>query len=128
MADDRTMQHEWHEERRDWTLWFGLLGGAVAWSLHLIISYSLVLPICLFGGEILLHLVSLVLAAVCAAALFFAWKALRRSGQPMSAVLEGEGRREGFMALLGVVASALFLVAVIVAWVPVFFIGPCEVN
>ncbi|MDP9369755.1 MAG: hypothetical protein M3Q03_16045, partial [Chloroflexota bacterium] len=110
----------------DWSLWFGVLGAPVAWSLHLLVSYTLVSPVCFDGGIIALHLISLALAAVALAAGLVTLREWRRTRGRGQVDIHGTGSRRGFMALFGVLASVVFFVGLLMAWVPIFVVDPCE--
>ncbi len=110
----------------DWSLWFGVLGAPLAWSLHLLVSYTLVPPICWDGGIIALHLISLALAAVALAAGLIAWREWRQTRASGQEDIHGTGSRPGFMALFGVFASVIFFVGILLIWAPIFVVNPCE--
>lgn len=106
-------------------LWLGLLGGPLAWLAQLGVSYPLVPPSCAAGWGAAFHMVSLAAALVAAASGAVAWQSWRRlRGGP-----EARGarlQRQGFMALGGALASALFLATIVAQWLPVLFLSPCE--
>lgn len=110
------------DNRINWGLWFGILGGPIAWSLHLLICYPLVRPICQYGDILVLHAISLGLALTAVAAGVVAW---RRWHGNREQDVAGDGSRENFMALYGTLSGGLFAVAIIVAWVPIFLVNPC---
>ncbi len=123
-----TTRHEQIPEGADginWPLWFGVLGGPIAWSLHLIISYLLVRPVCWDGGLIALHIISLGLVLTALAAAAVSWRQWRSVRESADADMHGTGGRVGFMALFGILSGLLFAAATVVAWVPIFLIGPC---
>lgn len=123
-------------ERSAWLeakLWFGLLGGAAAWSAHLLASYPSVRVACAAGGEWLLHGITAVTALVAASATAVAWREWRAAGsdgglgsgvQPASTAGPDLGRVR-FMAGLGTLLSLLFFVVTVVEGLPVFFADPC---
>jgi hypothetical protein len=109
-----------------WTTWFSILGAPLAWSLQLLINASLSAHGC-YPHDVPLavplwgHLdaaaagVEAVAAAVCFAAGFAAWLNWRRSrgekaGNAHHLVESGDGRTR-FMAMVGMMTSALFLIA-----------------
>ncbi|MBW3634144.1 MAG: hypothetical protein KY456_14055 [Chloroflexi bacterium] len=112
-------------ESINWPLWFGVLGGPIAWSLHLVISYLLVRPVCWDGGILALHLISLGLVLTALAAAAVSWRQWRSARDSADADMHGTGSRVGFMAVFGILSGVLFAVATVVAWVPIFLIGPC---
>jgi len=86
---------------------FGFLGGAVAWILHLGISYLLLPFVCGGGHEWVLHLLTAATAAMAGAATVLAWRARRRGG-----------RIQGFLALSGVLLSGFYLLLIVVEGLP----------
>ncbi|CAN5563530.1 hypothetical protein BH23CHL2_BH23CHL2_20000 [soil metagenome] len=111
--------------RRDRLLWFGVLGAPTAWSVHLGLSYFLVYILCGTGYTWLLHIVTLAMAVVAAAALYVA---LQQRG--VAAERDPERRddhwdRVQFMGRLGAWMSGLFGAAVIAGGIPIFFLDLC---
>ena len=122
-------------------LWFGLFGAPVVWSIQLMTNYALVAHGCfpateprstpLFGGLWTVALVvSLAALVVAVAALLVArrsWLATREEHHGgREALLEvGEGRTR-FMAYAGMLVSALFVLGVVMATIPLFILSPCR--
>lgn len=107
-------------------LWVAVLAAPVAWMLQLQIVYAMVQPACRSGRGMLLHAPTAVLLAVSVAAAWHAVRAWRSDG--FTPVQESDpclvGRRR-FMAVVGVMGSALFFLVIIAQWIPVMFIDPC---
>jgi hypothetical protein len=111
-------------------LWFGLLGGGAAWTLHLLLAYLAAEFGCVSGMDRhrllgissvawIILIGSVLLAAAAAAATWMAHRAhqrLQRHTGPRD--LDGYGP---FMASAGRSTSALFLLVILVQTVPVFF-------
>jgi putative membrane protein len=97
-------------------VWFGFLGGAVAWSLRLLVSYPLVPTVCETGWTWLQH----------AIALLFAWRAAREGRGQAD---RGEGglpaRRAHFMGVSGVLLNAIFLLAILLEGSSALLHDPC---
>ncbi len=112
-------------------LWFGVLGGFLAWAAHLGVSYSLVPYVCGTGREWALHLVTVGTAAVAAAATGVAWRARSRldgNGEDRSGE-EGVARRLGrqrFLAVAGLLLSGFFLALILVEGLPALLMDACE--
>ncbi len=107
-------------------LWFGLLAGPIAWSLHLLVSYPLVPFICGTEWEFLLHVVTLFAALIALAGAVIAY----RSRQALDDEDHEETptrvwRRASFMALAGMLLSSFFLFVIIVEGIPNFLLDPC---
>lgn len=118
-------QIEGSNARQNMLLWIAVLGSAVVWFLQLQTSYSLVLYACAAGAMWSIHAASvlfLVLAAVPGWIGWQQWSAeSARDGERESA---GGGRRR-FMALLGLMLTALFVLLIIAQAIPSFFFDPC---
>jgi hypothetical protein len=117
-------------------LWFGLFGAPVAWSLQLLTSYALVAHGCYPDAEpmtmpVVPGLRTLVLgtgAAALVVALLAgssAWRSWRATQDGHEALLEaGEGRTR-FMALAGMLLSAVFVLGIVMNVVPLLMLRPC---
>jgi hypothetical protein len=107
-------------------LWFGFLGAAGAWVVHMALGYPLVPLVCSTGLTVLLYLLSAVLGVVAAAAGMVSWQNWRAAGGAAAGNLIGSDTRIGFMAFTGVLASGFFFAAIMLATVPVILIDPCS--
>jgi hypothetical protein len=121
-------------------LWFGLFGAPAVWSLQLLASYALVAHGCYPDAEpmtipVVPGLRTLVLAAG-AAALAVAllaggrawqsWRAMRHEHQDEhEGLLEISAGRTRFMALAGMLLSAVFVLGIVMNIVPVLLLRPC---
>ena len=97
------------------SLWFGLLAGPVAWTLHELLSYALVRFACANNTSLLLHVVTLGSLAIATAG---AYVALRAYG----AAPHEEAR---FVAGAGVLVSALFIFTILMESIPNAVVSPC---
>jgi DUF917 family protein len=124
------------------SLWFGLGGGAAAWSVLTIVNYAIASQQCyprmaplalpMMGARNL----SMVLFATSGAAIVIgviativAFRSWRRTsnesgGSTHWALETGEGRTR-FMAVSGLMASAVFLLAIIVETISIVTVHPC---
>jgi hypothetical protein len=118
-------------------LWFGFLGGAAAWAVHLGVVYGLVeischsdrlaftiLGIAASGFLSLLVTAVAALTAVSAAiiAFFSQPRFLERVEEAGAPEARGRGR---FMAYTGMIMSGLFAVAILSGGLPFFFLRTC---
>lgn len=113
-------------------LWFGLLGGAVAWTLHLMGAYAIAEFGCLGVGPVsvggittpaaLLIALSVVCLGSAVAATVVAYRGHRRlCDRP-----DDGGDAGPFIARTGLIASGLFAFIILVESVPiVFFLNHC---
>jgi hypothetical protein len=95
---------------------FGALGGAVSWSIHLIVIYALVPIACLMSSGLLIHLMTLLFGAVAGATIYVSWIEMRRGR------VGGDVR---WIGAAGVVLNAMFLLAIILEGIAVFVVDPC---
>jgi hypothetical protein len=130
-----------------WLLWFAVLGGAVAWSAHLLLGWGLEEIACSpvsAGPDVLgvslsvwIGVLTGVLAAVTVAAGLLAYRFWRQAGaadpntriEPAGGEPEPQelirGGRAGFMALFGLAANALFLLIILYGGVSLLLLRPC---
>jgi hypothetical protein len=109
-------------------LWFGILGGAVAWAAQLAFGDMFSELGCEAGGfgglSLVLLLISLAAAIVAAWALLVAWRAhaTLRSSEREDIPFE----RASFMAVAGILSSSLFLLVIVMGgFVPHLFLETC---
>jgi hypothetical protein len=123
-----------------WILWFGVLGGAVAWSLHTVADWGIDETVCRSGhtemvgvplGPLLAGLALLFLVVTVASAVvsFRHWRML--SAGPLPGEEEGDEvaalrrRRAGFMAQIGFVANILFGLMLVCSAIAVLILPAC---
>jgi len=111
-------------------LWFGTLGAAAAWFVHLVVVYVLVPVVCAAGGPFLMYIASVLLAGVAVLSGFTAYRSWRQLSEEARGNLIGEmeGTRIGFMLYGGLLASGVFLLAILLATIPIFFLNPCTME
>jgi hypothetical protein len=113
-------------------LWFGLVGGHLAWTAHLLLSYFLADLACgsdtaeLAAGRHILTVVAVVVTGAAAAAVW----ALRRRASPPLAPNAPAGAGElaaerRFVARFALAASGVFLLAIVLAGATNLFLVPC---
>jgi hypothetical protein len=128
-------------------LWFAVLGGTAAWTLHLLLGWGLEEIACspastspgVFGVSLTVWIgvATALLAAVTVAAGVLAYRFWRQAGaaDPKEHTEPGEGGpepqetvrsgRTGFMALFGLAANALFLLSIVYGGVSLLLLQPC---
>lgn len=120
---------------KGWKLWFALLGGAVAWTLHLLLAYAIAEFGCVAGWDEfvavgislvswLLIGVSVAMTALAAGALAVSWDAHRKSRRvPRNS---DDRATLDYTARFGLITNGLFLFIILVESVPIFFYrGSC---
>ena len=106
-------------------LWLGWVIGPGAWALHLLGSYLLVSRACEAGSMWMLHATTLVTLLLSLAGAAMAWRPCGRGGRRWPGSGDGEAGRIRFMAVMGLLISALSALLVVAEGVPNFFLGPC---
>ena len=126
-------------------LWFGLLGGPVAWTLQLLVDYPLVAHYCfpdaakrtmptLDSLHLLVIIVSALALAVGIAALLTAIRSWRVSGGEFGServtLVEAAPPpgRVRFMALGGILASSLTIVGIAMHGGFILMLAPCQMT
>lgn len=118
-----------------WLLWFGVLGGAVAWSLHTLVDWSIDETTCRSGHTSvngvplrpLLAGIALFFVVVCALAVVVAYRQWRRlDGAPADDEIQAmRQRRAAFMAVIGIWGNLLFLVMIVCSAVAILVFPAC---
>lgn len=123
MAED--VRKELTQTGRLASLWTGLLLAPVAWICQLQASYLLVFYACSSRHIFTLHVATLVFLLAAAIGGFIAWRNWERVGRELPSEDAGPVPRTRFMALLGLLTSALFFLLILVQGLPSFFLEPC---
>jgi hypothetical protein len=126
------------ETRQSFWLWFGVLAAPLAWFAQIVIAPDIAEIVCLPGAEgsgrgevyglaleTFLLLMTGALTGIGVAALAASLRCLRtlkRAGDDTPA------RRATWMALAGVLVSALFLLSIAVGYIPLFFLESCVTS
>jgi hypothetical protein len=87
-------------------VWYALLGGIGAWTIHLVFFAAYVQFSCNEDGTLwAMHLVTVVTLAMTAAAMWLCWRMLRKADGDEAS--DEEGGRAQFIARLGLMIGAL---------------------
>ncbi len=105
-----------------------LLGPSILWAMHLNVSYFLVQPVCVMGGEIALHIASVVAVLLLLVPLILSIRMLGSHGAMFTENLEGRESWLAFVGLFGVLSVLLFGIGIVSQWAPMFVLDPCGVN
>lgn len=111
--------------RENFALWFGVLGSAIIWGIQLQTSYAMVPWACSSGHRWILPFVSLGFLVAAAIPGIVSWNLWRKASAQTSERETRGGGRGRFMALLGLLDSAVFFLLILAQGIPVFFIHPC---
>ena len=107
-------------------LWFGFTAGALAWTVHLLLSYAILPIACASGTAWILHAVTLgtlLWTALGGLVAYRAWKSSPPE-QPGSTRGPATGFRH-HMALYGLLLNVLFGFAIVLEGLPVAILSPC---
>lgn len=107
-------------------LWYGVLAGAAAWKLQLVVNYALNPYACWHRAEVLGHLASFIAAALAATGVWVAWGIWKRAGKGMETEHGGTVVRARWMALTGIALSAYFVLLILGQWLPNLLLSPCD--
>ncbi|HKQ40162.1 MAG TPA: hypothetical protein VJ063_18970 [Verrucomicrobiae bacterium] len=105
-------------------LWFGNLGGAVAWALHLHVLFVISPWICGLHTEWPIHVASLALLTLTAWAGIVSAVHWHKSPR-VHEHLEAAPDRARFMAVIGTLINIFFFLVILAQWIPVFVVDPC---
>jgi hypothetical protein len=123
-------------------LWFGLLGGPIAWTLQLLVDYPLVAHYCFPDAarrtvptidslHLLVSMVSILALLVAAAALLTAIRSWRAAGGELGsarwALMEAAPPpgRVRFMAFGGILVGSITLVGIVIHGGFILMLAPC---
>jgi hypothetical protein len=115
-------------------LWFAVLGGVLAWAVHLFAAWSVDELACASGHQDLAGFpisaavgVSVAVPAVVAvAALAASWLALRRTGRVRSAQADRAVGRSYLLAVIGVFLNLFSVTSIVLGGVAVLVLPVCQ--
>jgi hypothetical protein len=115
-------------------MWFAILGGAVAWAVHLIVAWGVDELACGSGHtsvagvpvRVVVGIGVVVPALVTIAALLVSWRAWRRESAAKRGEDDPRRERAGMLALLGFCANILFLSIIVAGGAAVLVFLPCQ--
>jgi hypothetical protein len=119
-------EHGWFSSGQGVTLlWLGLLAGPTAWALDLLISYAAVKWTCSSQHTAALHLITVGALLITAGGAAASWTVFQRTPEPSHADGPRPVDRGKFMAMLGLLVSAMFALAMIANAVPRVLLDAC---
>jgi hypothetical protein len=102
-------------------LWFGILGPPILMLLNLELSYAITPWVCKTGDHFLAHATTGVLLLGVVFAALAPARRLRHDWLEDTVI-----SRPGFMAMLGVLESALFAAVILAQWLPSLYLSTCQ--
>lgn len=121
-ADD---EQRLRSERSRLRLWLGLLVPGAVFLLALSAEYALVPEACARNDTTLLHVIALVSLIVALAGGGLAWREWSALGRGWPGEEPGPVARSRFMAVLGMMTSAMFSLVIVAQWMPMLILNPC---
>jgi hypothetical protein len=103
----------------------GLYAGPLAWLVSLQVNYALVPWICAHHVQ-LIHPVTVASALISIAGGLLSWRAWRSAGPEVPPDRSGGGRPHRFVALVGVLAAALFTLVILLQGAAALVLQGCE--
>ena len=119
-------EERFHEPRGLAALWYGLLIGAVAWKLQLVVNYAVVPYACWNRVEFVNHAASFAMLALALSGCWVAWGSWKKTGEGTDMEMGGVVGRSRFMALGGMALSGLFALMILGQWIPNLVLSPCD--
>jgi TRAP-type C4-dicarboxylate transport system permease small subunit len=107
-------------------LWTGLLTAPLAFLLHLQVNYTLVQQLCQSQYKRVLHLVTLAFLLIAAGGGFIAWRNWESAGRKWPEDAGSVTERSRFMSVVGLLLSAIIVLALIAQLIPQFVYDPCQ--
>jgi hypothetical protein len=106
-------------------MWFALLGGPFAALLNTTVNYPAVDRACVSDSSVVLHFLTIFFLAIAIVAGLTAWGIRERIGDRPTAG-GGALARGRFMATVGLLTAGVSVFAILLQWIPIFFLGACH--
>ncbi len=119
------MNKEQQSSQSDGLEWFGMLIGPIAWLTQFLINYVLVRFECIHQNKIAVHVVHFTFLLLVIAGGIVSWVYWTKTRQEFSES-EKMSARPHFMAMIGILSSILFSLAIIMQTIPGFLLNPCD--
>jgi protein-S-isoprenylcysteine O-methyltransferase Ste14 len=108
------------------TLWAGVLLAPLAFLSSLQANYTLTQKLCPGGRTLLLHVVTIFFMLIAAGGGLIAWRTWQRAGKEWPDESEDQRTRNRFLAIVGLMTSALSFLIIVAQWIPQFIFNPCQ--
>ena len=121
--DPATPVPEW---RRIAVLWTGLLLPPLAVLANLEVGYAFVTRSCDRGDQLPIHLTHLACLLLSLGGTWAAWRVWQAEGREWPGAAGGAVGRTRFMAGMGILTGAMFILVIVAQWIPGFLLSPCQ--
>jgi hypothetical protein len=109
-----------------WLLIAAWLAPPLIWLAQLQLAYALVGPACTAQHRMPMYAASVVAALLAAAVGAAVWREWRRHGSALGEARTAPRRSSSFVALVGVLVSAQFLLIIVLQAIAMTMLSPCE--
>jgi hypothetical protein len=123
--DDHEHDIVFREPRHHVRLWLALLTGPVAWMIGLVAKYAVVPFACGSTNTWSLHAISIATLIITLIAGFVGWQVWQRAGREWPSESATPMARTRFMAVMALMSSALFALAIVAQWLSSAYLNPC---
>jgi hypothetical protein len=113
-------------ERNTFALWYAVLGGPAAALTSVSINYAAVSRACVQENVWLLHAFVIACLLISGGALMTGIAIRRKLGGGDADDGYGIVARSKFMAVLGILTATVSIFGLVLQWIPVFYLGPCN--
>ncbi|HEV2733284.1 MAG TPA: hypothetical protein VGV85_00550 [Longimicrobiaceae bacterium] len=107
-------------------LWYGVLAGAAAWKLQLVVNYAVVPYACWQRMEFINHAASFAMVLLALSGAWVAWGSWKATGASLDTDPGGTLGRSRFMALGGMALSGFLALIILGQWIPNLLLSPCD--
>jgi hypothetical protein len=125
MHDSTAVLSRMREVRGIVEQWFAVLAAPLAWFLGLNAQYGFVQLACERSSMVTLHATSVATLAIALAGTWASWRIWNRLGREPGGEAGGTVPRSRFMASIGLLGGALFMIAIAAQWLTNMFLHPC---
>jgi cytochrome c biogenesis factor len=125
-AIDPASVHPPRSGRERLLLWSGLLGPILLWLMHLEINYLVVPYACRKDAILIVHAVTVAFILAVAGLGLLGLTSWRRAGREWPDSSASVVSQDRFLATIGLLLSAITIMALVAQWLPTFFVDPCR--
>jgi hypothetical protein len=106
--------------------WVPILTGPLALAVNQQVSYMLVRPACTTGTRVIIAVVHVAMLLLALASCVLAWRHWSDAGREVPDDEASIVERRRFLAVLGLLVSALFTLVIVWQAVPTIVLSPCQ--